>query len=249
MTQLAVWRWRLAKEVARHLLHCTGALPYFRKKSYLQPESLRDRFQDIYDHKVWRTDGQVGSLSGIGSDPHATETVRVDLERLLARLHAETLLDLGCGDFSWMKLVDLRNIRYIGVDVVPTVIQANQEQYGTSRREFVCLDATAEPLLEVGAKAVILCREVLFHLSFEDIAKVCRNAASTGAEYFIATTDHALRFNSDIRSGDYRLLNLSRRPFEFPKPFAEIRDDRFIESRVLGVWKFRDLGTALLPRQ
>jgi hypothetical protein len=44
-------------------------------------------------------------------------------------------------------------------------------------------------------------------------------------------------FNSDIRTGDFRMLNLRRRPFGLPPPLLSVPDDRVTPCRTLGVWR------------
>jgi hypothetical protein len=45
---------------------------------------------------------------------------------VLHDLGAQSLLDAGCGDFNWMRTVDLPGIKYIGVDVVSDLIERNR---------------------------------------------------------------------------------------------------------------------------
>ena len=100
------------------------------------------------------------------------------------------------------------------------------------------LDATRETLPRADA---VLCREVLFHLSFKDIRSVIDNVRQSGAVYLIATNDSALKFNADIMSGDFRQLNLRKAPFMFPIPAYSTPDDGVSAGRMLAVWKVDSL--------
>lgn len=160
---------------------------------------------------------------------------------MLQRVEAKTLLDVGCGDFTWMKAVDLP-CRYVGIDIVPSVIAGNERAHGSATRRFAVIDAVSEPLPEAD---VVLCREILFHLSFEDALCALRNIVSGDREYLIATTDRNSPFNSDIATGDFRLLNLQRRPFRFPEPMMEIGDSAMNPTRVLAAWRVGDIRAAL----
>jgi len=124
------------------------------------------------------------------------------------------------------------------VDIVSGVIAANESAYHSDRRRFLVLDATRDRLPEADA---VLCREVLFHLSFSDIWRVIGNLHNSGAKYLIATNDSGRTFNADILSGDYRMLNLHKSPFFFPPPLLSIPDDALASSRVLAVWNVTDL--------
>ena len=159
------------------------------------------------------------------------------LPEILAALGTRTLLDLGCGDFGWMKEVQLP-CRYVGADIVPDIIGENTALYGSEMRAFQELDATSAPLPNADT---VLCREMLFHLSFKDIWHIVDSLHNSSASYLIATNDNAQRFNADIVSGDFRRLNLRRAPFHFPRPKAVIDDNQATEGRVLAVWEVTSL--------
>ena len=156
---------------------------------------------------------------------------------LLRRLGCETLLDVGCGDWNWMREVSLP-CDYVGIDIVPEVIEANR-RYERAGVEFVVGDAIEGPLPEAD---VALCREVLFHLSFHDGLAVLANIRAT-ARWLLATSDTAIWFNSDIETGDYRRINLERAPYRLPRPHAVISDDGVCRGRVLALWATADLPT------
>jgi hypothetical protein len=100
------------------------------------------------------------------------------------------------------------------------------------------LDATVDPLPPADT---VLCREVIFHLSFRDISRLIENIRSAGASCLIATTDESIKFNADIPSGDFRNLNLTKAPFLFPPPLLSIPDGFVSPHRSLAAWKVRAL--------
>jgi hypothetical protein len=85
------------------------------------------RFQRIRDTNLW---GAAASASGLGSEMNATTVLRAELTRLLKRLGVVSLLDAPCGDAGWINQADL-DVRYAGVDIVPSLIEALQ---GARRR-------------------------------------------------------------------------------------------------------------------
>jgi hypothetical protein len=203
-----------------------------QKADHLKCASLAERFSEIYKTGVWLNGRATGSLSGDGSDLGSTASIKQRLPELLGILNTKTLLDLGCGDFNWMKDLPCPQ-RYIGVDIVPDLINLNAALHGSEKRSFQVLDATVDPLPQADT---VLCREVIFHLSFRDIGRLIENMRTMGASFLIATTDESIRFNADIPSGDFRNLNLTRGPFLFPPPLLSIPDDAVSRKRSLGVW-------------
>jgi hypothetical protein len=128
------------------------------------------------------------------------------------------------------------NQQYTGMDIVPSVIEANKARYPD--RTFLCADATCDELPKAD---VVLCREVLFHLSFADARRLLDNVRRSGARYLLITSEDSTRLNFDIHSGDYRSLNLRRSPFKFPAPISTIQDTKVMSTRFLGLWKTADL--------
>jgi SAM-dependent methyltransferase len=228
---------RTAKEILRHLIRRFVARA---KAADSEPPSRKERFSLIYRHGLWTDGDPAVPLSGGGSTLQATQTIRERLPELLQDLQCETLLDVGCGDFTWMSTVALP-CRYIGADVVPSVIESNSK-FADDRRTFVLHDAVNEQLPEAD---VVLCREVLFHLSLEDALSVLRTILRSERSYLVATTDARTLFNGDIETGDFRLLNLEKRPFRFPPPLRTLPDEWMSEGRRLGVWQIESIRSAL----
>ncbi|MGB8770325.1 MAG: class I SAM-dependent methyltransferase [Candidatus Korobacteraceae bacterium] len=219
--------WRPLRRRCWMLLH--------RSKS---PQSV---FSEIYEKKLWLS-GE--SLSGFGSDLDETAVVRKALPVLLKQIGARTMIDAPCGDFHWMKEVKLELERYIGLDIVPSLISRNQQQYGDGIREFRAQSITQEPLPAVD---VILCRDGLVHLPNSDITKAIRNFKKSGSTYLLTTTFTAPRKNRDVFTSEWRPLNFETPPWNFPKPLMVI-DEKSTKSRgryrdkVLALWRLSDLS-------
>ena len=232
------------KEIIRHGLYRSGTyrlLDKLRRLKGLEFDHLdqRDRsrrFEMIYELGVWRQGKDQVAASGAGSELEATEGVRSSLTGLLSDLKVQTLVDVGCGDWTWMSQLELP-CNYLGLDIVENVVKSNLAAYGKPGIDFRRLDAVAEPIPDCNA---VLCREVIFHLSFADGLSLINNI-KCHAEWLIITTDTSIWFNSDIPSGDFRMLNLQYRPFRFPRPEREISDDFVAGGRKLSLWRTESL--------
>lgn len=229
------------REFVRHVTHKAGVLEPLRQVRSGQVKrgegaTLEERFAYIYDKGVWQSMPDV-PLSGAGSHPAVAGRLGSQLPELVRELAVGTFLDVGCGDFSWMRDVNL-GCRYVGVDIVPVVIARNTADHGNANRSFAVLNAVAEPL---PPSDMVLCREVLFHLSFADAKAVIRNVVRSGARWLLLTSDDVTAFNAEIESGDFRVLNLQKPPFSLPAPIRELKDDGLVPGRRVGVWDTRTL--------
>lgn len=178
------------------------------------------------------------SLSGTGSDADQTRVIVQELPLLLRRLGVRSVLDIPCGDFEWMKRVDLAGIEYIGADIVAPLIDANRRRHARDGVEFRVLDLTRDRL---PAADLVLCRDCLVHLSFAQAQQALANISASGARYLLTTTFTGRFENADIPTGKWRALNLQRPPFNLPPPLELInehcteKDGRYADKS-LGLW-------------
>lgn len=174
---------------------------------------LADRFGYIYETNLW---GSEESRSGLGSAVEETAHLRERLSDLVRRLGVRSLLDIPCGDYGWLSQAGL-DVEYTGADIVAAIVERNRTLYpGTT---FLQLDLTRDPLPRAD---LVLCRDCLVHLSFENVFRALERIRKSGAEWLLATTFLEHEDNEDIADGDWRMLNLERAPFNFARPDAVI---------------------------
>ncbi len=195
-------------------------------------------FTEIYKHNKWK---DPESKSGAGSNLHASKKLRLELPRLFNELSIESILDVPCGDFNWMRFIDFEDKSYIGGDIVKDIITKNNETYGNKQRAFIHLNAAADQIPQVD---LILCRDLLVHLSLPDALATLRNFKKSGSKYLLVTTHRSRGKNKDITMGRWRKLNLERTPFNFPKPLKVIYEEspeKVEFDKYLGLWRLEDL--------
>ncbi len=200
------------------------------------PTDHGEIFSRIYRDNVW---GDAESASGPGSTRARAGVFVEDLVTALRQLEVRVLLDAPCGDFNWAAPLADAVDRYVGVDVVPALIEANAAHHGGPRRQFLRLDITRDRLPTADA---VLCRDCLVHFSFADVSATLRNFQRSGTRYLITTTFIERAANHDTRTGWWRTLNLQSPPFAFPPPLL------LVDERCTG-WAghYRDKRLAVWP--
>ena len=194
-------------------------------------------FADIHSKRIWE---HSGTRSGDGSTLEATETLRRRLPEIIDKYEITSILDIPCGDFGWMRHVDIRGASYIGADIVPEIVETNTAHFADPGvRDFRILDICSDPLPQVD---MIFCRDCLVHLSNRRVSAALANIAASGAKYLMATTFTDRKRNFDIPTGAWRPINLEKPPFDLPSPVETINEEcrqragRF-PDKTMGLWQ------------
>lgn len=171
-----------------------------------EPESL---FREIYE-----VDGWSGG-SGLGSIPDATVVYRQVVQRLLDAPDVRTVVDAGCGDWQISRLLDWSGVSYLGVDVVPELIQRNTAEFGRAGIRFEARDMSQAALPKAD---LLVCKDVLQHWPNAWVGAFLARA-SRRYRYVLVTNDvlstdcEPDSLNRDIGLGLWRLLDVARPPF------------------------------------
>lgn len=227
------------------LLSAARQVPGLRwayRKAYdlsLRMTSPEQVFTDIYRKNKWfGTD----SVSGAGSDIVQTQRIMEAMPLLFHDLGVRSLLDVPCGDFFWMSKVDLDGIDYLGGDIVADIVARNTAAHAKPGVRFERIDLIRDALPKAD---VILVRDCLVHLSYENILRALRNISSSGSTYLLTTTFPG-RTNIDIPTGRWRPLDLEVPPFSLPPPFKLVEEgctegDGAFREKSLGLWRVADI--------
>ena len=198
-----------------------------------------DSFHEIYRKNVWDCPETV---SGSGSTAEQTQKLRKELPNLLTRNQINSVVDAPCGDFNWMKLVDMGSRQYVGIDLVPELIESVREKFGSDRRSFLVLDISKALLPKTD---LIICRDCFVHFSNADILATLRNFKRTNSRFLLTTTYPNHPFNTDCPTGHWRMLNLQLPPFNFPTPLEllveECGEGECFATKSLGLWRLESV--------
>ena len=182
-------------------------------------------YDSIYRKTPWGRDKEGNPTSGPGS--HTDRIIQpyiAKVKEMLKTNEIKRIVDLGCGDFNVGKNFVEDCEHYIACDISQFILDANRKKFNFSTVDFVNLDIVEDPLPR-GDIAFV--RQVLQHLSNEDILKFVEKIKATMPYKFLLVTEHlpstsGFVANLNKRTGaDIRLhidsgVELHKKPFNLP---------------------------------
>jgi SAM-dependent methyltransferase len=156
---------------------------------------MRERFETIYRTNEW---GE-GCGSGLGAMPKWTGPYRRYVQYFIKAQKVRSVVDVGCGDWQSSRLMNWSGIDYLGLDVVPFLVEKNIKEYGSPTIRFRVRESHTEPLPEAD---LLLVKDVMQHWSdksiqeFLPLMRSCRYALITNEVATKGKTVHR-----DIKDG------------------------------------------------
>lgn len=159
------------------------------------------------------------TVCGPGSTIAAAKYIIRELPLLVERYNINSILDLACGDYNWMRKVKFNSdMTYIGTDYNASMIEVNKARYPNI--DFRVIDAVNDPIPAVD---LVFCRDLFIHFPFEDTKKALQNIKASGAKYLLTTTFTWRSFsprdivkNPESKMTPWTRLNLFMEPFNMP---------------------------------
>ena len=185
-------------------------------------------FSNIYKNNEWNM-GQNESKSGLGSTLQYTENIRKELVKLIHDKDIKSIIDVSCGDWNWMKLIQNELCDYTGIDIVESVIKNNSMLYSNEKTRFYCKDfLTILKGIPTNSVDLLLCRHTCEHLPTEynlEFINECKRVT----KYLLLTTKQISLTepkNSNLTLGaiSYRPINLDL------SPYHEVLNNYFVEK-------------------
>jgi hypothetical protein len=196
------------------------------EKKYLEKQS--NGAKEIYDRNKKLTKkffNKLESVSGVGSTVKLTEHFRSFLDKAIKNHQIKSISDCPCGDFNWMRYVNLEGIDYTGYDIVSDLLEENINKFPNFK--FKHFNAIEDVLPE---KDLIVARDFLFHLSKESGEKVIHNFRASKSKFIITTSFDDLVENVDLkpeekeRGWGWRKINIEKAPYNLGEPIDAIEE-------------------------
>ena len=161
---------------------------------------MKTRFEEIYSRDEWLYG------SGEGSLPKHTKPYVSMLQIFLSEYRIRTVVDMGCGDWQFSKLVNWKGIAYQGFDIVQSVIAKNRDDFSSSNVGFHLYSGNSDELPQAD---LLIAKDVLQHWSNKSIEAFLPNTARY--KYCLITNcinPNGKTTNTDIEDGGFRYLDL-----------------------------------------
>jgi SAM-dependent methyltransferase len=171
--------------------------------------TMSEAFRRAYKDSRWHHG------SGSGSSEANTAQYRAFLQQYMRDHQIRSVLDIGCGDWQFSRLINWSGIFYHGIDVVPELILANTIGYGHGWRSFSCADVlNGCQLPNVG---LVLAKDLLQHWPDAAVHELRRKLDGRRAllTYDLERVQDGIE-RVQIEPGGYRPLDLTAAPFSWP---------------------------------
>jgi len=169
-------------------------------------------FTNVYEAGQWGTNEAGVPNSGTGSTVERTVVYRAYLQNFLKEHDIHSVVDAGCGDWEFSRLIDWSGVDYKGYDVVESIVQQDRKLYGAPNRQFFVADILEADLPPAD---LLIVKHVLQHLPNRDVAKFLKQLPKYAHAVLVDGVDSQTLTapNADIVAGQYRPLDPTQPPF------------------------------------
>jgi SAM-dependent methyltransferase len=174
---------------------------------------LTEVFESIYQTCEWGADKNSEGTSGSGSEFNNAKPYFYFLRDFLADNSIKSVVDIGCGDWQFSRLIDWSGIEYTGFDASKMVVDKNQKQFEKDNIKFIHGNFISMPLPKAD---LLICKDVLQHLSIDNVHQAIKKFKDYKYVIIVNDVDPVTytAVNAKIKDGQYRLLDITQAPFK-----------------------------------
>ena len=180
--------------------------------SSVRCDDYEQTFSHIYESAYWGKNQGGEGTSGPGSLPENCVEYVAFIQQFMREHNITSVVDAGCGDWQFSRLIDWSGINYIGYDVVHSLIAQNNAMFANEHINFVHANFLTA---DVPCADLLLCKDVFQHLTNQDIINF--KPKLKNFRYCLITnhvdSQSLSSDNPDITLGDFRRLDLNKAPF------------------------------------
>ena len=162
-------------------------------------------FKNVYENKLWASDGISKYYSGFGSHNITCMTNFLSfINNFIKENNVHSILDFGCGDFNIGR--NIKVDMYYGTDIYDELINYNLEHFEDNTHKFIFND---ESYVNLPSTDLIIIKEVLQHLDNYKIKEILDHLINITNRY-ILIIDSSLTENieNNINYNSYNINEL-----------------------------------------
>lgn len=203
---------------------------------------LKKVWTDDFNYRFDMHKRGMESIAGFGSTLWNTRKLIECLPFIFKEYGIKSILDIPCGDFFWMKEVDLSEVTYIGGDLVDEQIVFNKDKYANI--DFRLLNMAED---ELPTADLVFTRDCLVHLNYENTWIFINECIRNGSKYLMATHCPEVEENSELGGIiGWRPLNLEKKPFNFSKPIQVLSEETdYNPEKCMGIWSLKEIKKSI----
>ncbi|MBA2726794.1 MAG: class I SAM-dependent methyltransferase [Parachlamydiaceae bacterium] len=149
------------------LLKVIGCMQLVLMGLHAEEKEAEEIFTTIYDTGYWGVNAEGIGYSGTGSTVDQARPYMKFVQDFMAKNAIKSVVDVGCGDWTFARHMNWNGIDYIGYDVVQSVIERDKERFATDNINFIFANAIETDLPSAD---LLICKDVLQHCNNDDIA-------------------------------------------------------------------------------
>lgn len=203
----------------------------------MNTDQRKDHFEKIYNKQLWGKHGS--TLSGRGSSDAFTNNDSGFISKIITEKRVQSIVDV-CGDFAWQhKFLKNYDGDYLGVDISPSCLGRIPKSKKSTKVNFKQLDICHD---KIPNSDLFICRDVLFHLSHNDILKFFTLLKESRTKWLIATSFMHSEQDYKSKKANACQHNLNLEPYNlvFEDQFLGYNGIQGYEKKSLGLIRVSD---------
>ena len=176
-------------------------------------EDIEATFTQYYENASWGRNEHGEGYSGPGSQVSNTARYMKFLQDFVKKNKIKTIVDVGCGDWTFSQYLDWNGAEYTGIDIVKPVIEKNIKKFSSPKVRFIHSNGIE---MDLPKADLLICKDVLQHLPDREIHKFLKQLSKYKHCLITNDIDPKTKSSENIELSDFtcgRFMDLTKYPF------------------------------------
>ena len=158
---------------------------------------------------------------------------RAFVERFIALNGIRSIVEIGCGDWPFVRFANLPGVHYTGFDTAEAIVQRNRAAFAPRRQ--VAFEIMPTDYAQLPTADLLLIKDLLQHLPNAEILRVRAELLPRFGHALITNAWRRLNApaHPDVEAGRFRPLDLKREPYSYPGAYVSENWGEWERTRTL----------------